>query len=159
MTLMKIFILLRRGTPVLFPRDFMAREQPLLEIKNLRVRHELLWYEDFIRLELCLTCKITLAKRIQSRPLKNWCFRVMPETLAFWALGSQCDCFSCFWKSPMCTGLLSWTCSWVQSCVQWLVRLYTALVTFPLRTSILAWCGLRQFYLYPNLGALKAYMF
>lgn len=33
---MKIFILLRRGTPVLFPRDFVACEQPLLEIKNLR---------------------------------------------------------------------------------------------------------------------------
>jgi hypothetical protein len=44
------------------------------------------------------------------------------------------------------------------SFMHWLVGLYMALTVFPLRASSLAWCRLKQFYWYTNLGALKAYI-
>lgn len=118
---------------------------------SLSWRHPRIWTVHLVKLHLLKEFEVAI-----------WRVGVsggMSETLAFWALGSQHDCFSCFWESAEGTGLQSWMCSWVWSCVQWLVGLYMALVTFPLQTSPLAWCGLRSFCLYPNHGALKAYMF
>lgn len=124
------------------------------------MRHELLYHKEFIRLELCSTCKV--AKEIGSHCLQSWqrvaIFRVTSETLTFWVPGSKLWllCSYCFWKlfpsALSCHGCVP------GFFVHWLVRLFKALTTFPLRTS-LAWHRLRQFCLYPNLGALKAYCF
>lgn len=97
---------LKRHSRLLFPRDFMARNQHLLEIKTLKKSDMnfcvMKSSSDLNRVQLT---KLHLPERIWSRRLKSWCFREMSETLAFWAPGSKYACFSCSWKSPKCTGL------------------------------------------------------
>jgi len=58
------YIAHKRRCRVLFPRDFMARHQPLLETKTFKKSDMNFCHEDFVRFELCSTCNIALAKRI-----------------------------------------------------------------------------------------------
>lgn len=101
----------------LFPRDFMAHHQPLLEIKTFK-KSDMSFYvmKGSSDLNCVQLVKLYLLKEYEVAVWRavvlGWCQR-----LTFWALGSKCDCFPCFWKSPECTGLLSWTCSWVWFCV------------------------------------------